>query len=229
MVDVLIVCEGHTERDFCKAVIAPHLAGWGIRFAGTLAGKADKKRLGIGRWALYRKEALRLAGQQGRHVGVLVDYYGMPTDWPGREQASQQAIDNRGQFVENSLRDDLPELTGRFHPCVALHEYESLLFVEPESTSLTLSVAEGCLDEAVVDKRGAALAAIKDSFQGHVERINDSYETKPSKRCQNIFTGYDKVFSGVEAAKEAGVTTLRSGCPWLHRWLTALESLGARQ
>ncbi|WP_182871224.1 DUF4276 family protein [Stieleria mannarensis] len=226
MIEVLVVCEGQTEREFCKTVIASHLATRGIHFAGTLAGKAGKKRPGIGTWQLYRKEIRRHAARQERHVGMLVDYYGMPQSWPGRMNAPNQAIDNRGQYVEQSLREDLSELAGRFHPCVALHEFESLLFVDHEATALSLSIAEGCFDEETVRARGAELARIKDGVQDHVERINDSYHTKPSKRIDELFSAYDKAFGGIEAARAAGLSSLHAGCPWLDRWLRTLESLG---
>ncbi|QDV44251.1 hypothetical protein Enr13x_41150 [Stieleria neptunia] len=227
MAEVLVVCEGQTEREFCRTVIAPYLATRGIHFAGTLAGKAFKKRPGIGTWQLYRKEMLRHAARRGRHVGVMVDYYGMPLSWPGRENAPEQAIDNRGSYVEGMLREDLPELSGRFHPCVAFHEFESLLFVDHAATALSLSIAEGCEDEKIVARRNAELVKIKDRVLGHVERINDSYQTKPSKRIEDLFTAYDKSFGGIQAALDAGLPKLRAGCPWLDRWLKSLESLGS--
>ncbi len=76
MLDLIVVCEGQTEREFCRQVIAPHIAASGVALAGTLVGKPQKKRGGIRPWQTYRGELLRLAKERPeRHLAVLVDYY----------------------------------------------------------------------------------------------------------------------------------------------------------
>jgi len=224
MRDVLVVCEGQTEREFCRSVIAPYIATSGVALAGTLVGKPQRKRGGIRDWPVYRNELLRLGKERAdRHLAVLVDFYAMPASWPGRQQSSARPIAQRGRYVEDALVTDLSnELDGRFHPCVQLHEYESLLFVEPDLSALSLAVGGGVPNHSHVAEQ---LAEIREEFNGRVEEIDDSPETAPSKRVIKVVPGYDKVAWGVMAAADVEVDVLREGCPWLDRWLTQLESL----
>lgn len=224
MPEVIVVCEGQSEREFCRKTIAPALALRGIELAGTLAGKAHRKRGGIQPWKTYRADVIRLSKERdGRHVAILVDYYAMPQDWPGRTPAKKLAAENRGKAVEEALVADLPELAGRFHPCVQLHEFEALLYVEPEVSAPWIALGAGSPSpESLV----TAMTKIRGECGGLVERINDRSTHAPSKRLIRLVAGYDKAAWGVTAAMEAGLARLRSGCPWLERWMSRLEKLG---
>jgi len=222
--EVLVVCEGHTEREFCQTLIAPYLGQLGIELAGTLVGKAQRKQGGIRDWSVYRGDLIRLAKERaGRSVAVLVDYYAMPQSWPGRAEADARAASERGRHVETRLRADLArELPDRFIPCVQLHEFESLLFVQPEVTAQRLAALGGSV--AVADL-AESLVRIVDSCGGRVELINDSPVTAPSKRVTQLVPAYDKVAWGLMVARAVGLDGLRAGCPWLDRWLNSLRAL----
>jgi hypothetical protein len=223
-IEVIALCEGHTERLFCNSVVAPNIAFRGIALSGTLVGKTHNKKGGIRSWTIYRKELLRLAKERaGRHLTVMVDFYGMPEDWPGRAEANNIAKELRGQTVENAIRQNLAaELPGRLHPCVQLHEFESLLFVDPHTTALNLAVAAGFDDEKPLAQK---LEQIKIECGGSVEAINDSRESAPSKRIKQLASAYDKTDLGPTIAADVTLPILRAGCPWLNRWLNALEQL----
>lgn len=225
MRDVIVICEGQTEREFCRSVVAPGLHGANVSLAGTLVGKPQRKRGGIREWNVYKQEILSLAKQRSdRHIGVLVDYYAMPDSWPGRTTAPSKPHANRGLHVEDALRNDLESDIGdRFVPCVQLHEFESLLFVKPEATATSLaSQASSSSAEWIAGK----LSDVLQDCDGKVEQIDDSPATAPSKRLISILPRYDKVAWGVLATNEAGLDDLRQGCPWLERWLSHLESIG---
>ena len=223
MLDVIVLCEGHTEREFCRNVVAPHLAARGIALAGTLPGKPLRRHGGVPPWPSYENELLRLAKERAdRHVAVLVDYYAMPESWPGRKDAPAKPVAERGRHVECKLKAALEKrLHGRFHPCVQLHEFESLLFVDPEISALSIAVGGGRVSHNVAEQ----MKDIKMACGGLVEQINDGPETAPSKRLINILPGYDKVAWGVTAAADVPLEALRAGCPWLNLWLEELEGL----
>lgn len=225
MLDLIVVCEGQTEREFCRNLIAPYVAASNVAMGGTLVGKPHRKRGGIREWPTYREELLRLAKERpDRHLAVLVDYYAMPDSWPGRSSSAARPAPERGLSVEIALREELNEdLPGRFHPCVQLHEFESLLFVDPDTAALSIAVGGGLTTPEYVAQQ---LTVIKTECGGSVEQINDSRETAPSKRLKRIITGYDKVAWGVTAAADVTIPTLRAGCPWLDRWLTRISQLG---
>ena len=224
MPEVIVLCEGQTEKEFCRSVVAPALLPRDVALSATLVGSPQRKRGGIREWAVYRKEILRLGAQRmDWHVAVLVDYYAMPASWPGRDTAGAKAPDERGLHVEAAIRLDLSnELGARIVPCVQLHEFESLLFVDPDVTARRLaSLATDLRSEQLT----AALSAVV-TASGGVERIDDSPETAPSKRLKAIASRYDKVGWGIPAVEAAGLPVLRAGCPWLDRWVSALEQLG---
>lgn len=225
MSDVVVICEGQTEREFCREVVAPHLGPRGVFLSGTLRGKPGRKRGGIAPWASYRVELIRLAKERAdRRVAVLVDYYRLPLDWPGRSKVATKPVRQRGQYIEKALREDLAsELGDRFIPCIEMHEFESLLFVDPAMSALTIALGAGLVDDGAI---AAQLGAIKTECGGDAEAIDDSPETAPSKRIMSIVPGYDKVGWGVTAAAEVPLDALRVGCPWLDRWLRSLEALG---
>jgi len=224
MVDVAIVCEGDTEREFCKSVISPYLCARNVALWGTLVGRTGRKRGGIRDWDVYRRELVRHAKERDdRQVGVLVDFYAMPASWPGRSEATTMPAVERGEYVEKALIADLnEELQGRFVPCVQLHEFETLLFVAPEVTARSLSMRATDKSAAVLNRR--LVQVVQEC--GGVEQIDDNPATAPSKRLVKIVNRYDKVAWGVSAVSEVGLDVLRDGCPWLNRWLTSLEALG---
>jgi hypothetical protein len=201
------------------------LGAVGVALKPTLVGRPQRKRGGVRDWPVYRSEALRLASERAdRHVAVMVDYFRMPHSWPGRAGAAEGPIDERGRRVEDALLADLGnDLPGRFHPCVELHEFESLLFVAPDVTARSVApAAPGRSPSRIADELGRVRAQHADQ----VERIDEGPTTAPSKRMEVAIPGYDKVAWGPPAAREAGLATLRADCPWLDRWLTRLEALG---
>jgi len=225
MPDIAVVCEGQTEKEFCRTVIAPHI--WeanGIKLFGKLVGKPGRKRGGIGNWSVYRNELIRHGKERkDRYVSFLVDYYGMPISWPGRTDSAKQQPLDRGRFVEEKVKDDLAEQLGdRLVPCVQLHEFESLIFTDPELAALSIAMA-GNLDPTTLETE---IRKILTACGDHVEKIDDSPQTAPSKRLKALMPGYDKVAWGPTAANDITLPTMRDHCPWLHRWLTSLESLG---
>jgi hypothetical protein len=220
MPDVIVVCEGQTEREFCRELVAPELAVHGVMLAGTLVGKPQRKRGGIRDWHVYRSELVRLAKTRADlNLAVLVDFYAMPSSWPGRLEASTKRLPERGKHVEDALRLDLAgELPLRFHPCVQLHEFEALLFVEPVLAMLSIAIGSGKAQPLAAER----MSQIRAECGGSVEAINDHPETAPSKRISQIIPGYDKVAWGVTAAKDITLPVLRAGCPWLDRWIKTL-------
>ena len=224
MLDILVLCEGQTEREFCNQVVAGPLARNNIALAGTLVGKPQRKHGGIRPWPVYRAELLRLAKERAdRHLAVLVDYYAMPNSWPGRAASRSQPVSNRGIHVEGLLEADLSnQLHGRFHPCVQLHEFESLLFVDPAATAFIIAASGRGLNDRYIAQR---MEAIKAECGGSVELINDAPDNAPSKRLIKLMPNYDKVAWGVTAAADTSIPKLMAGCPWLNRWLSGMEAL----
>jgi hypothetical protein len=118
-----------------------------------------------------------LKQDQSAYITTLVDFYGMPEDWPGRNESRYcQDYQDKAQRMEQALRDDIVAQMGgswnpaKFIPYVQMHEFEALLFSSPNE-----------LAESLGDQRlSATFQAIRNEFPTP-EEINDNYDTCPSR------------------------------------------------
>ena len=217
---ILIHVEGQTEEAFVNSVLAPHLYAVGYqRVSARLVGNArQRSHRGGGRpWEAVRKGILNhLRQDQTALATTMVDYYGLPHTWPGRGLAGRQAtLRERSAAVEKAILEDLSAAIGhppRFVPYVVMHEFEGLLFSDPDRFAQSLGKPDLAPD----------LRGIRQEFQTP-EDINDSPETTPSKRVLNLYRGYRKPVDAVHAMAELGLDAVREACPLFDAWITALE------
>jgi Domain of unknown function (DUF4276) len=226
MPEVLVLCEGKTERNFCTSVLARHLNPRGVYLKTSTLGSQHGPAGGVRKWERYRLELERLGNKPNAYVGLLIDYYAMPNDWPGKASAQHlpaMLINDRGTHVEHALEHAMKDTIGsRFIPCVQLHEFESLLFVQPHLTAVKLIRNK---DAAKIERLKEAMNDILIQAAGRVQLINDRRETSPAKRIANLVPGFDKITLGLPAVQNVPLDLLRQGCPWLDRWLGKLETL----
>ncbi len=219
---ILVHVEGQTEEGFVNNVLAPHLYRVGYTsVSARLVGNARQRRHrgGIKPWDAVRRDILtHLRSDQAVFATTMVDYYRLPHTWPGREKAGRRAplsSRDRATTVERAILDDITAATGdqsRFVPHVVMHEFEGLLFSDPDRFAACL----GRPDLA------AELWAIRDEFESP-EDINDSPETAPSKRVRSLYPSYRKPLMGLLAMKEIGLKAVREACPHFGEWLVTLE------
>jgi hypothetical protein len=193
--------------------------------AARLLGNARlrRNRGGIRSWIVTRNEIVSHLKQDGGCiVTTMVDFYGLPADgdhaWPGRSNTAHLPSLDRVQRVEEALRLDVTSQMGpsfnqnRFQPFVLMHEFEGLLFSD------CVAFARGIGEPALA----GPFAAIRAGFQTP-EDINDSPQTAPSKRVEQLMPEYEKPLFGVLAILEIGLTKVRSECPHFSDWLSKLE------
>ena len=122
-------------------------------------------------------------------------------------EAINRATHNEVNTKLESYRSDV-----RFIPNIAIHEFETLLFSDPEILAYHLDIKQ-----AEIDK-------ILNKF-GEPERINDSPQTAPSKRLEKLYDRYKKTNTGINIARAIGLSKMREQCPLFDNWLTNLENL----
>lgn len=226
MTRLLVHVEGETEETFVNEVLGPHLYGCGYsRVAARLLGSARgrDRRGGIRPWPAARRDIVNHLKEDPSCVATtMVDYYGMPRNWPGRAAAPARPSSQRASTVEQALAADVGTGMGpRFHrrrfvPYVAMHEFEALLFSDCDG--FARSVGKPSL--------APSLKTIRDSYTSP-EDIDDSPNTAPSKRIEMIMPEYQKALYGNLAAIEIGLPAMREACPRFRRWLERLEEIGA--
>jgi hypothetical protein len=223
MARLFVHVEGQTEEAFVNEFLGEHLRASGYQDVRVrLAGNPRRQRGGIRPWQGFKRDILaHLTQDRGAIHTTMVDYYGLPQDWPGREEAPGKGDSSaKAECVEAALLADIgnemgPRFNARhFVPFVVMHEFEALLFSNPDR------FAQG------IGRRDLAVEflAIRQAFESP-EDINDSVETAPSKRILRLFPGYQKPLYGPLAAMEIGLPTIRRECSHFNSWLKRLESL----
>ncbi len=220
-----VFCEGQTEQGFCAQVLQPHLfpSGDGIVHTLAVGEKSHHHIYGIGRRTRYekvRKFILNTIKQrEGKNVyfTTLVDLHGLPHDFPGKA-ANVLVAANPTAYVlalEKALESDINHF--RFIPYLQLHEYETILFADPDAFRMAF---ENCGEEIEQLKTIAA-------SEPSIEHIDDGEETAPSKRIIKVIPEYEgrKSSAGPDIAELIGVNTIREKSPHFDAWLSRLEQI----
>ena len=147
---------------------------------------------------------------------TMFDYYALPDDFPG-VSASKRITDKYEKIhcIEEAIQADIG--SRRFFPYIQLHEFEALVFANPEY--LDWEYLEH--DEAI-----SSLVALSKSFV-NPELINDSPLTAPSKRIIAAIPEHEhNKTSGAIVASKIGIPSLKEKCPHFRGWIEKLEQLG---
>ena len=225
MARLLVHVEGQTEENFVNEVWAPHLYNVGYTNVRAIFLGNPRQRSqggGIRPWGSVRKDFMNhLLEDQGRISTTMVDYYGLPLSWPGRAEAiegQKTAIERAATVEEAVLNDILFGLTNfnpqRFVPYVVMHEFEGLLFSDPDEFAQAIERPD----------LSREFQTIRNQFPTP-EDIDDSPETAPSKRIQSLVEHYQKPLMGVYAVQDIGLETIRNECRLFNRWIEKLEKL----
>lgn len=221
MKQIVVFCEGPTEQGFCNTVLQPHLfpAGSGkIHTLGT-GRKNDRHVKGLSKYSIFRRfiegELKRRRDDDDISFTTLIDLYGLPPDFPGKRQAIRDPADPVPYARELERAFDVDIRDRRFIPHLQLHEYETMLFAEPEAFELEF---EDCAS-AVAELRRIAAA------HPTIEHINDGRATAPSKRIIQAIPKYEhrKASAGPDPAAYIGLPKIRAACPHFDAWLVRLE------
>jgi len=227
MARLLIHVEGETEETFVNDLLADHLYNYGYEIVSArIIGNARLrgKRGGIRAWSTVKRDILNHLREDTNCLATtMVDYYGLPQmgdrAWPGRAEAGNLPFSDKSACVERALRDDVALAFGgefearRFLPFVVMHEFEVLLFSNCQAFA-----------EAIARPQLAQqFENIRQQF-ATPEEINDSPVNAPSKRVEELVSGYEKPLFGTLAALRMGLATIRRECPHFKDWLERLEA-----
>jgi hypothetical protein len=168
---------------------------------------------------------LKSRHKQDAFVTTMIDLYALPSDFPGKTTHHRNP-DNPTPYVkalEEAFSNDIAEAFGndvarsRFIPYLQLHEYETMLFADPEAFRFAFDDCHLAIEQ---------LKIIIGLFPS-IEHIDDGPTTAPSKRIINVIPGYEgrKTSAGPDIAEYMGLAVIREKCPHFHEWVTRLEGL----
>jgi hypothetical protein len=221
MVKVHVLVEGQTEEEFVRQILDEYLSPKGI-YLNPVIAKTKRAISGnsafrggmvsYGKIAFDLKQLLR--DSSASLVTTMIDFYRLPADFPGftDEEAKTGSPHQCVRYLEDRFRSDINH--PRFLPYLSIHEFEALLFSEPEMI--------------VREIRGDNQKA-QESLRKVLQRYNSpeeiNRETPPSKHILEHLSEYDKTVHGYLIAIEIGVDRMRHMCPHFHEWLARLEAL----
>jgi hypothetical protein len=224
MVEVIVFAEGPTEEQFIKRLVAPALRPLQVFVKPQMLKTSQDARGGAVNFDRLKFNARNTLRQKPNVVlTTLLDLYGLDTSFPGFDAAKTKPdLASRVSYLNTALASELVAYVAcrpeRFIAHIQPYEFEGLLFSDPQALAQTEPGWLGSLSE---------LAAIRKSFPTP-EHINDSYETKPSRRLEQVLQpGYKKTRHGPLAAERVTLAAMERECPHFRGWMESLRRLGA--
>lgn len=221
---LLITAEGQTEQNFAIKVLGPHLAAFGVFVIARCVLTSKDRRTSTeyrGGLVSYEKAKKDIKNwlKEWQHseselrLTTMFDLYALPENFPGYVEAGKQKDPyDKVRVLEKSMAEDIND--GRFIPYIQLHEFETLIFADPQK-----------LDWEYLDHTTPINNLVSMVANQNPELINDGMETAPSKRIGKEIPEYDKATSGVEVVGKIGIQSLRKKCRHFNEWLSCLEEL----
>lgn len=218
MTRVRVLVEGQTEEAFVGRSLLPYFESLGLFLTPIVLStkrvkSGGKFRGGVTRYEQVQQEVrLLLRDRSLAAVTTMLDFYGLPDDFPGKESLPPRSCYDRVTHLERAFQDDIGHRT--FLPYLSLHEFEALLLVAPEE-----------IERAVA--AGPVAGSLADDVAGFrsPEEVNDGPETHPAARIARCLPGYGKVRHGPMVAERIGLDTIRARCSHFDGWLRRLEEL----
>lgn len=229
MIRVNVVAEGQSEMHCAKGPLNQYLGGRPILDSRcVLTSRA--------RWTNYEYRGGLLSYQKAKrdivswlkedtqaYVTTMFDFFRLPNDFPGYENAMQlsnhlDAVLTLESAMKANIISELPglDIDRRFIPYIQLHEFEALLFTN------ILVLKDDYIDTDDVDSINRLYAETKDIPP---EEINHGTDTAPSKRLLHA-VGYQKGEAVSPLIEAITVEAIRKKCPHFSAWLRQLQSLG---
>ena len=219
---LLILVEGQTEERFVKDVLGPGFWDKELFFHPTILVTKRVKdgpnfKGGVTNFAKFRNDTMRLLNSAGGAlVTTMLDYYGLPLDFPGMVSRPPRGSPlQRVTHVETAIAQHFKS-PQNFVPFLVLHEFEAWLFSSP--TELPRAMTE--------PNKQPQFEAIRANV-ATPEEINERPEFAPSKQIETLFPAYKKTLHGPTTATRIGLARIRAECPHFDDWMKKLEAFAA--
>ncbi len=221
---VVVVCEGETEEEFVRDVLAPGFYGVSLYLEPQMIETSPGHRggaLNYDRVKRHLRNTLRL--NSAPVVTTLFDLYRLDKRFPCFEQS--KAIPDLGQKLDLLRRELHADVVaeagcppGRFIPYIQPYEFEALLFSDVAALSLVNPAwPKKSIDRLIEIRNAAALP----------EHINDNPETKPAAHLERELSNpsYRKRRHGPIVAQKIGLARIEAECAYFAAWLAQIREL----
>ena len=226
MSNIYVVVEGQTEQTFVRDVLSHYIGEKNIHLHPCLIGKPGHKGGNVSFKRALNDIHSFLKQRNDTYITTMFDYFGIDSNWPGKEKIREQmeqgkavTAAEKAQIIEEETYKIICEKFAeynaekRFIPYVEMHEFEALLFSDPNVLSSKIGISLPKID-SILEEHG-----------NNPEEINDTPDKSPSKRLKNLKTGYRKVAMGKIISEAIGIQKIRKQCYNFDSWVTKLEKL----
>lgn len=221
---VVVVCEGETEEEFVRDVLAPGFSGLGLYLEPQMVETSPGHRGGALNYDRVKPHLRNTLRQKSAPVvTTLFDLYKLDKRFSGFERS--KAIPDLSQkldLLRRELHADVVAAAGcqpeRFIPYIQPYEFEALLFSDVAAlTQVNPSWSKKSI-ERLVEVRAAAQSP---------EHINDRPETKPAAHLERELSNprYRKRTHGPVAAQKIGLAKIEAECAFFAEWLAQIRGL----
>lgn len=222
-----IIVEGSSEEAFVNDLLVDHFASLEIYISSrkirTGWDKLNRKpaKGGLLKYLRYKNDVLRWIQSDRDNPQFwytsMIDLYAFPKD--DRSPYKPNIVNIRNHYqrlsaLEKAIADDIKH--PRFIPYVQLHEFETLLLVDPDKLLI------------MYPEHQNGISRLKREIEGlKPEDINESQHSAPSKRIIKYLPDYEgqKAQVGPLVAIDIGLTKLRKNCPHFNDWISKLEKI----
>ena len=216
MKNVYIYCEGPTEESFINEILYPYFLNRDIAVypivCTTKRTPWKKYKGGVSDYNKIKRELTMLCkSHRNEYVTTMFDYYGMPDNTP-QIDLQDTNIFERIEEIEAAIDQDVGQTNCMFH--FMLHEFEGILFSNPDSFALIAG-------QDIVDK----IREIREDYPTP-EHINNSPDTAPSKRLEQLIPNYAKIKNGTLMSKDMGIEKILNECSHFRDWVDKIAALG---
>lgn len=210
---VIFIVEGDTEISFIQKCIMPYLYQKGftnpMNAQKIITNRKKNKKGGNVAFEYLKNDIERVAATRNVLITTFLDFFRLPTDFPGYTTDSLKI-----EQIEEAVRENISSTIDRanFLPYIQRHEIEALMYTNMDGFNY------------VVDKE-ESLNKLKEIINQYAnpEDINSGSETAPSKRLMKIFP-YQKTTDGEIILEALPIDDIRSKCPRFNEWLENLEN-----
>jgi len=220
---ISVLVEGQTEEKFIKEVLTPYLIKKStikainiqpVIIKTATSAKGVQRVGGYTTYAKMKKQIQTLLDSSDI-VSMMFDYYGLPDDFPAISETSNMPIYAKIDYLYKNASKNINNR--KFIPYISLHEFETLIFVDPAVSAKSLPIA----------KAEQSLRDVIRQFD-NIEKINDGATTHPSIRIAQIYPEYKKDREGIIITQKIGIDDIRSKCQnfddWINRLLNAIQN-----
>lgn len=213
MIRVHVFVEGQTEETFVRELVQAPFASGNVAMNPILIRTGPFGKGGVVSYAKVRWQIQHKCREdRSAWVTTMIDLFRLPNDFPGMSRASDNSDPiERAIYLEREFGSDIGE--SNFIPNFIVHEYEALLFTDPDAFSnwFLPSAANELKEQRQLFKTP--------------EYINDNPQGAPSKRILKCCEAYQKRFHGAVIAMDIGLEAIRQECSHFDAWLDRLARL----